>query len=171
MPVAIPVYVTGQVLDAPDCNLWFLPRAVRKAVDESVTSSITLQNDDELFLTADANAQYLVFGHVIYDGAAAGDISIAWSGPASATFDWVSGGIQTGASTGVDTVSTSAQILSANPAIGAIGAGSNLVIPLQGILVTAGTAGTLQFRWAQNTSSATATRVRAGSVLAMWRIG
>ena len=169
--MALPVYVTGQVLDAPDCNLWFLPRVVVKAVDESVTSSVTLQNDDELFLSADANAQYFVWGHVIYDGAAAGDISVAWSVPAGATFDWVSGGIQTGATTGVDTVSTSAQPTAGNPAIGAIGAGTNLVIPLQGRLVTAGTAGTLQFRWAQNTSNATATRVRAGSVLLMFRIG
>ena len=169
--MALPTWSVGQVLTASDVNTYFIPRVARKTVDESVTSSIVLQNDDQLFLSADANAQYLVFGHIIYDGVTAADISVAWSGPASATFDWVSGGIQTGASTGVDTSSMSAQTLAANPAIGTIGAAAELVIRVQGILVTAGTAGTLQFRWCQNTSNATATIVRAGSTLVMWRIG
>ncbi|MFD0657166.1 hypothetical protein [Thermocatellispora tengchongensis] len=141
-----------------------------KPGDESVTNSITPQNDDHLFLPVEANTVYWLDAFIKADGAAAAEIQIGWTGPAGADLDWISDGLTTAATTGVDAVSRSLQGITNLPNVGLIGSGSNVVIPIRGVLTVAGTAGTLQFRWAQGVANATATRVRGGSVMRLTRM-
>lgn len=143
-----------------------IPLAVIKAADESVTSSTTLQNDDELLLSVAANASYLFFCYLDYEGASAGDLKISWSVPTSATLRFAQIG-QTAASA----ATTSATgIESTAYSFGADAAATLNALLMHGTLLTSSTAGTLQLQWAQGTSSGTATKVHAQSFLALWRI-
>jgi hypothetical protein len=58
-----------------------------------------------------------------------------------------------------------------NTILGAGGGATVEAVLMKGNLNTSGTAGNLQFRWAQNTSNAGATTVRAQSYLSLQRIG
>lgn len=169
--MAIKDWVPGAVLTAADLDRYMVQQDwVVKTSDQSVTSSTTPVADSELMLTVDANSRYWVEGFLIADGAAGGDLQLGWTGPAGAAMDWVSDGLTTAATTGVDAISRSAQGLTNLPSIGTIGAGSNVAVPLRGVLTTAGAGGTLRLRWAQGTSNATATRVRAGSLLRVTKL-
>jgi hypothetical protein len=143
---------------------------VRKPSDETVTSSTSLQDDNDLFVSVAANATYWVDGFIIYSGSDVADINAGWSAPAGATFDWA---LNTG-----DNTATSANmpiyrlssLVTDTIFVGCIGSTLRLSAPLTGVLVTAGTSGTLRFRWAQLASNATASTVRAGSFLRLTRL-
>jgi hypothetical protein len=167
--MAVPTWSVGQILTAADVNSWFVPIAVYKVSTESVTSSATLQNDDVLFASVAANAVYKVELGLVYDGATAGDIQLGWTMPAAAAITNVhTVAITTAGAASTDDVTTAT---AGNPSFGALGTGTNCGYGGVWILTTAGTSGTLQLQWAQNTSSATATRVFAGSYLVLQRIG
>lgn len=138
-----------------------------KTAAESVTSSIALQNDDTFAFSVVASATYALEGYVLFTAAAAGDINCDFTVPAGASFEWTNFGTPgTGAPTNYNVVAQGAAVarqIDGNDA-------TVMSFPLQGWLTTAGTAGTLQFRWAQGTSSATATIVRAGSRMKLTRI-
>lgn len=142
--------------------------SIRKTADESVTSSTSMQDDNELLIAVAANTNYIFEGFIIYDGATAGDIIMGWSGPAGSTIEWFADSLINSATTGVDAVARTYQT-TGTPSGGALGAGSNVFANPRGIIQVAGTAGNLQFRWAQLASSGTATRVRAGSMLTVRR--
>lgn len=141
-----------------------------KGSDESVTSSTTLQDDDALTINAAANATYLLTGYIKYSqnlaiGATAG-IKAGFALPASGTLEWTSHGTAT-LTSAVDydtvvTTSTGTRSMAAN------GAGVMAFAP-SGSLVTT-TAGILVLRWAQVSSSATATIVKAGSWIRLERV-
>lgn len=141
-----------------------------KTVDEAVTSSTTLQNDDELFLAVAASCVYELQAFLIYDGAGANGLKVGWTGPSGATLDWWLDGNSGGNSSSTGTTYWGyTQIGSANN-IGAAGAGSKLVCRPAGRLITSTTPGTLQLQWAQGSSSATATHIFANSYLRLKRI-
>lgn len=166
------VFAVGEVLTAADVNEYLVNvKYVRKAVDETITSSTSLQNDDELFLSVDANKTYEVFFVATYNGATAGDISWRVTGPASSTLTMPSIGIQqAGAGSGDDLTEAYNQALPVAQQYGALGTGILSPIYWHGLIVVAGTAGTIQFQWAQNTSSGTATTVKAGSFMILRRV-
>lgn len=141
----------------------------RKTATESVTSSATLQDDDELFVSVEANTVYTVVGVLFYDGATAGDMKISWTGPSGYSFDYQ----HTGPATGLAGTSGDIdyrQITEADTlGVGCNGAGTTLAIHITGILIVSSTAGTFQLQWAQFASSATATRVFAPSFLDLFK--
>lgn len=144
------------------------PLAVIKGAGENVTSSTTLQNDDALLLSVVANATYLFFCWLDYEGGTQGssDIKWTWSVPSGAAIRY--GGFYIG-TTGTlhgSSVITEATTVSA----GTNGAGNLTSAFMPGSLQTSSTAGTVQLQWAQNTSSGTATTVHGLSFLALWRI-
>lgn len=138
---------------------------VSKATLESVTSSTAMQNDDELVLALEANVRYLFMAYINYQGAAAGDIQWDFTGPAGAT-----GQAVVASSEEADAVNS--RDLFGGPygqgCSGGTGTASD-GMTITGSVITVGTAGNLQFRWAQLTSSGTATSVRAGSWLRLTR--
>ncbi|WP_354643854.1 hypothetical protein [Kitasatospora camelliae] len=144
-------------------------QAVTKSATQSVTSSTTLVNDTHLLLPVAANAEYHLEGFVVYDGAfSAGDFKCDWSLPASASMLWAGNGMSTGAGGGL---TANTQASGTTVAFGTYGAGPPYTsLSVRGRIVTAGTAGNAQFKWAQNSSNATATRVLAGSWIRLIRV-
>jgi hypothetical protein len=143
---------------------------VRKTADQSVTSSTTLVDDNQLLLPVAANAVYELRMFIIYTAATAGDLSITFTGPASATLDWNIGGLSGTSATTPDGVTWwGANTIGGNDSVNG-GGGVNMAAHPQGILITAGTAGTFKLRWAQAASSGTATTVKTGSVMILQRV-
>lgn len=163
--MAIPVYVVGQVLPAADVNTWFLPRAAVKPSDQTVTSSTVLVNDTALVVAVDASATYEVFTELFWTPVAGGAVpgmSLDFAIPAGATMIY-------------RVISASGPPLSGvagTPGTGfnANSAGTYSILSIHGVCVVAGTAGNLQFKWAQSTSSGTSTVVKANSFISARRI-
>lgn len=166
-----PVWATDNVPAASDFNVWFQNViAAIKTSTESVTSSVTVQNDDQLVVALAANSSYHVQASILYDGATAGDIRIAWTGPSGATIN----GQLTGNPFN-NTGFTDCRILpytafAAEEQFGALGTGTTSVVFFNGLVAIGSTAGNLQLQWAQGTSSGTATRVFGASFVTARRI-
>lgn len=145
------------------------PLAVIKGADESVTSSTTLQFDDALTLPIVANAQYLFDCYLNYEGGTAGssDMQVVWSVPTLATLRYeplyTSGG-SLNISAGTTVTGSTTLTLATN------GAGNLRGASFRGSLIVGSNAGNLSLRWAQNTSSGTATIMHAQSYLTLWQV-
>lgn len=136
--------------------------SIRKTADESVTSSVTLQNDNELVLDVAANTTYSFECVLGYTAGTTGDFKAAMNFPSGGTmFASVQ---RTDGSTYAE--AAGGQILSGSAIAGG---GLGTTIPAmqlwRGIFMNGGTAGTFQVSWAQNVSNGTATTVKAGSIL------
>ncbi|MFF1684600.1 hypothetical protein [Streptomyces sp. NPDC058254] len=143
---------------------------VRKTADETVTNSITVQDDDQLTVAVAANSVYTVESFLIYDGDTTGDFRLTFTGPSGAAMDWTPNGASASQSAGTGSIKLERQPLGVESTLGASGAGAKAVAMPRGLLSTGGTAGTLTLRWAQATSSATATTVFANSWLRLTKI-
>lgn len=165
------VFASGEVLTAADLNEYGVNvKYVRKASDESVTSSITLQDDNELFMAVDANKAYELLMVATFVGATAGDMKWSLTGPAGTTLCTASTGIQTaGTGSGDDLTEAYNQALPITQTYGALPAQKTAVY-LHGLVIVAGTPGNILLQWAQGTSSATPTTVHAGSFIIMRRV-
>lgn len=164
-PVYAGTAVTAAFLES------MLPITATKTANESVTSSTTLQNDDQLFAPVEANATYDVELRLFHDSDAtvAGDIKVAWTGPAGATMNWGVHGANSAATSSTSALTNMQTRTIAEFAAFGGGDSSGTTALVGGTLTVAGTAGTLQLQWAQETSNAVATNVRAGSRLQLRR--
>lgn len=160
----------GQDITADLLNS-MLPLIATKDATESVTSSTTMQNDDELFVSVVANATYIVQMFLLHDSATAGDIKIGFSSPTDSVFAWGVHGANTTntSSAAVSSVNMTLQTTTATVSFGG-GGSTGTAAFVAGTLTTAGTAGTFRFQWAQDVSSATASNVRQGSWLSLTRV-
>lgn len=149
-------------------------RFVKKTVDEGVTSSTTIQNDDALVVSLAANAEYELTCWVAANGSASGDIKMAWSLPAGVTGQRYCLGPDTSSATSTAATTMRASCLTdsftteINYGVFATNQQSLILETLY--ITTAGTAGNAQLQWAQNASSATATTVEAGSYIRIERV-
>ena len=149
-----------------------LPLEVAKEVTESVTSSTTFQDDNELFLPVEANAKYRVALMLLHDAGATGRFKMQFTAPTGAAMDWGIHNVhinEVDSSTTVNDVSMPSRLLSDPQSIGG-GPSAGTCSFIGGTLTTSSTAGNLQLQWAQNATDATAARVRAGSILTIKRI-
>jgi len=137
---------------------------IRKSADELVTSSTTLQNDDELTFSIGANETYIVHMSVNATMSASGSIKYTVTAPSGATCNIGSmGGDATGASAEITNGACSTT--------GAYGGGGTASLQTIDVTITNGMAtGNVTLQWAQNASSGTATRVKAGSSLVAYKI-
>lgn len=143
-------------------------RSFAKAADTSRTSTTTLADDLHLAgMALEANATYSLQGWIEYVGAAigTGDLKMGFTTPAGCTMNWNSGGVVT---TGANSYDATAPAAATSRTVGSGGA-VEMVARLGGRIITT-TAGILTLQWAQGTSSATATTIRAGSWLRLERI-
>jgi len=129
---------------------------VKKTADESVTSSITLQDDDELKFSADANSVYWVrVKGIAFSASQTPDFKNTWSVPSGATgvhiFRLLSGQDLVTLGTSVMTALTDT-------------IDGDFIEPTA-IITIGSTAGEVTLSWAQNTSDATATTVKKGTIL------
>src|SRR3990172_13103700 len=145
-----------------------------KTADQSVTSSTALVDDTHLTVALPAAGTYVVTATFLASGAAAGDVKVAWAytgtltagyrggqGPSSASTDALaatSAGTVRSAAAG----NTAATVTASTP----YGVdGTNWSCVQESGVVVVSTTGNLKVQWAQNASSATATIMRAGSLL------
>lgn len=167
--MAEPVFAAGDVPTASQVNEWFVNvNWARKPVNESVTSSTTLQSDDHLFVPVQANAAYFMTCVIKYDGDSAGDIKVLFRLPTSATLNGLGNTLIGGAASQSDNQNVP-YVENASNIWGCLGTGTTLYGMVSGLVLTSSTAGTVSVEWAQNTSSATATRVLIGSFLDLAR--
>jgi hypothetical protein len=142
----------------------------RKTADESVTNSNAMQDDDNLSMSIGANETWEVEFMLRATGGG-GDIKYAISLPTGSSM-WVTARGDDQASSqddyiemvtpGTEYTFTSNGNWELNPA--------GAIIHLKGIVVTSGTSGTMQLRWAQRNSNGTPTVIRAFSYLKATRM-
>jgi hypothetical protein len=147
-------------------------RAVKTA-NETVTSSVTLQNDDQLTVTLDANSVYRIYMVLLIAGVTAGEIKTSWTVPASATGfkNCMGPGSDSTARDGVAaTMRYGVHAFTATVNYG-VNDAANFVHAVEQGVVTTTTAGTFVLQWAQQAVSATASTIAAGSFLIAEKIG
>jgi hypothetical protein len=162
------------ILAAAKANTTQLPVFIRKPSNESVTSSITLQDDNDFAFAVAANSVYILESYLIYTGAidggtGAGGMRMQFTGPAGAAMTWTNfGGNTVGGVTAYNVVAES--LTAGAPRAVPTNAGTAMTCQPKGTLVTSGTSGTLQFRWAQGSTNATATVLQANSWMKLTKI-
>jgi hypothetical protein len=132
-----------------------------KAADETVNNSATLQNDDDFAPSLDANSEYFIELWLHVDTNTTARFKFAWDIPAGATI--IAAGVSVTRANNNDT-GTERQTVDATGAPIAFASGQPGTAYLFATITTAGTAGTAQFQWAQNTANASDTKVLADSV-------
>src|SRR5690606_12075457 len=162
---------TSSINDLTAAVAFLAPTFVVKSTNESVSSSTTLQSDDELLVSLTANRTYEVSGVLRVSGSTSGDIKLAWTGPSGSTMYAVVHGLGAGGSDGGDDVI----FLYEGPGTGTFGIFGTTTAPIRavhyhGFIQLGGTSGTLQLVWAQGSSSGTATVVHSGSFMCVRRV-
>lgn len=139
---------------------------VAKTVDESVTSSTVLQNDNELFLPIAANEVWLVTGTYFFDSASATPgVKIGLSVPAGATVLWdasLAWATAPGNVVGAGYTTAATMVWGLN--------GSTNPVTVKYRVINSSTAGNFQLTWCQQVSNGTATNLRKYSNLAALRL-
>lgn len=167
--MAKPVFATNDVPTAAQFNSWLVNvNWARKTANQSVTSSITLQNDSELVVPVEANALYKVDCLLLYDGPAAADLKFLFRTPTGGSMTAMANAL---VSTGSSQQDSQNLPITGNSseAAGTFGSGTQMLTML-GVLTTVGTSGNFQLEWSQNTSNASATRVLANSFISLRRM-
>ena len=157
--------------DGTNWNILNPTGVIRKTAAETVNNSAALQNDDHLFFPVEANEQWFAELFLrVTSPSINSDLQVGFTAPASATASWGLAGPNgswanavTGATTGV------AEKLIANAAtVG--GAAGNWHLGILGWFYIAGTAGNVQFQWAQGTATAENTQLLTSSFMRITRL-
>lgn len=137
---------------------------IMKTIDENILSDIVSDDDAELLFTVLANTNYAFKFHIFYDTPAAADFkyNLANNGATITLVRIRKKSINPGTSAYVITAAqtvfgTSTSIATASATPGEI--------EISGIVQVGASGGIISFQWSQNTSTASATTVRAGSFL------
>jgi hypothetical protein len=143
-----------------------LPRYIKKAANETVTSSTTLQNDDDFVMSVEANAEYIIEMQLPCFISNAPNIKLDWSVPSGATGEHVWWLYRGGAPGGLDEFGSgsigSAVILDS-------GGNADWIVGFTRVLIDA-TAGNIQLQWAQNTSDVAITELSVDGIMKATRI-
>ena len=156
--MAVPTYTNGQILNASDCNLWFLPVPAYKTA-QTVRNTLTKSIDPDLQITLAASSVYQIQASLIYGSANAMDFT--WVIPASATGGYTMAGNQAGVGAG-----SFSFVWTATPSTAAADTG----LLIHGMIQTAGSGGTFGISWASSTGPVNCT-MGVGSILTAQRVG
>lgn len=147
----------------------FVPLSVVKGTDETVTSSSTVQADDELFIASIPPGEWVLRGELWVSGQSGSnqDVKFGWTFP-TGTFTWSVYGYHANWSNvdGSRDANHEGDVLMTPSPSNARGFGT-VTSANQPHLVSgrmsSTASGTLALTWAQNTSSVTGTTMKAGS--------
>ncbi|MEU3851713.1 hypothetical protein [Streptomyces sp. NPDC029554] len=160
--------ITGTLLQS------MLPNIIQKLASTDRSSTTTLADDPDLTTTLEANARYLVEMEIWYAASTGSSgLRTAWTVPSGVTGNRSALGM---ASTVSDTTPAGigrwgVHAYSTTVFYGDRQSSTNLALAKEVSMVTTGSsAGTLALQWAQDTSSADACRVGAGSVMRVTRL-
>jgi len=166
-------FAAGAKLRASDINV-AIPVPAILPLGVSKSSSTTMTDVTGLLVALAANATYIWDGYIAFNANATGDFRCAWTVPAGTTGHWAMWGLSTGSTGGVGTMIGSridaygdANFLTAG---GNDTGGGLMAVRPAGYIATAGTAGSFQMRYAQNTSNATALAIVSGSWIRLTRV-
>ena len=158
--------VTGSVIAGGIGQL----KVARKLVDTPKANN-SLGSDPELTLTVDANSIYEVKAYLFVSGDAAADVITQWSAPTGATWLRHCFGPAPSSSSYLDTtMHARAANIDFSIQYGLSSTSTYGCIQEQGLLITAGTAGSLTLRFAQFSTNATTTVMRALSSVVLRKI-
>lgn len=135
---------------------------IPKLDDEARVSNTTLANDKQMGFWMAANAKYRITGRIFFDTTAAADFKYAFTGPAGATLIRFDRTHAAAGATPTDLVTD--VVYPASTALTGTGTDGGKV-KFEAIVHNGATAGLFAFQWAQNTSNAGNTTVRAGSAI------
>jgi hypothetical protein len=146
------------------------PTDVLKTADETVNASDTLQDDDVLRFPVAVSEKVSWRAVLFCDSGTTPDIKFAFTWPAAATIArWVSSGSVRVDATGVVVTASQVSVSGTAQDYAGFGAGTISVYVLEGYIENGANAGSVVLQWAQNTSNASDTKVRAGSRLEVTR--
>jgi hypothetical protein len=142
---------------------------VFRTTDNSVTSNATLTNDSQLQFTMAANTKYRIRASISILNGSGGGFQINFVGPSSpsvVSYSLISnvGGTSSVTSSFFNNPSYSTIGYPASP-FGNSGSGTNFWLTYDIYVFNGSSSGTFAFQFAQNTSNATASVLRAGSYL------
>lgn len=166
--MAIPVYVTGQVLAASDCNNWFVPLAAAWKTGATGRTTTSLTIDPDLQFAMPASATYEITASIVHQttgGSSA--FNFAWTTPSSPVFSSYSAAYtQPGPVTNGWGHAFDGSLVS-------VAGSDNLVhgINIAGIIQSGTSSGTFGLSWSAATASAGTVSVLSGSFLVARRIG
>jgi hypothetical protein len=131
--------------------------AVRKSVDETLTGSTVLQNDDELFFSVGANETWTYSFDIVGQSNSGPAFAFAVAAPA--------GSMCVYAVNAENSANGSAHTTCGEASNKMAGTGDDRPYFVSGTVVTGDTAGSIVLQWAQNSSNRNKTIIRAGSFL------
>lgn len=143
---------------------------IRKQSTESVTSSTTLQDDNELKYTFTKAGMYYVKAMLAVDGDG-GDFKAAWSVSGGVTLNlsrFVRGGAESQSDMNDCTMKSKIAGTTSGTGTGTEATATNYVS--EEFLVTVASTGTLTFQWGQSSSNATPTEVNNNSILLIEKV-
>jgi hypothetical protein len=145
-------------------------QVIRKTTDATRTSTTTTTTDPDMIVALAANTNYLIEFYMMISGTA-GDFKLAWNAPAGSTVYRWSLGPDVGATSNSNvTMRTSIHVPASEPAFGVFSDTSWSGAKETIIVLNGATAGNLQLKWAQNTSNAAVTTLRANSFMLVRKI-
>lgn len=162
-------FLAGEKLRASELNS-YVPILGRATADTTKNASTTLGDVTGLAVTLEANATYVFDGYVAYSSGATPDIKFGWTVPSGVTGHWSLHGMGTSSSWPGNIDSQHVTSYSSTIPAGGDGTTPTLAVWPLGYLVMDTTAGTVQLRFAQNTSNASDTTVLTGSWLRFQRV-
>lgn len=170
------LFAAGQKVTAADLNDILL--TARLPSDISRTSNTTLTDASGLAVPLLANSTYAIDGWVFYQANPTGDFKGGWSFPSGASGWWTMvGPVSTTAPVAgserknytdfsVVSLATTLTVAGDDEFTGSV----HICAVPRGLVTTGGTAGDLQFRFAQGSSTGTATIIKANSWIRVSRL-
>jgi cytochrome b len=168
MATTYPDWRAGQRVTAAQL-LAAQPLHVVRGSDSAGRVNNTLANDDVLTLAVEANAVYNLHAWLGFTALAAADFRAGWSVPAGSTLQWTPYTQNGGAASTVGGVITDRSSAATAQTSGGIGAGNIMTMLIFGTLRIGATAGSIILQWAQDTTNATGTVLKADSSLTLKR--
>lgn len=164
-------FTAGQKVRASEINQHVLLFG-RCTSDLTSTSDVTLSDVTGMSVAVEADSIYVLDGWVGFTSTSATpDLKAAFSVPASTTGFWTLVGMDTADAHPGDVNTAYAAALTTTLVAGTDASATQQAAIIYGFIDTAGTAGSIQFQAAQNTSSATAMVVKAGSWIRLQKVG
>ncbi len=163
----------GAKVRASDINN-SLPLMGYAVADSTKTSNTTLADATGVVVALQANSTYILDGYIAYNAGATGDLKVAWTVPAGTTGHWGLYPIAVASTASVGDLDAR-RIDAYGDANIQAGGGSDsfggiMVALPRGYIVTSGTAGNFQLRFAQNTSSVTSTVIKIGTWIRVLKV-
>lgn len=145
-------------------------RVAMSLTDQTVTNSVTFVDSTYLFMSVEANSTYALNACLMYSGTEANDMAWQFTFPAGSTMRKSPWGPTITAVADDSTIYHAATDLGTGSQSGIVFT-HIMIARVGGWLVTAGNAGTLQFRFAQVVAgAATTASLRAGSWLRVTKV-